>query len=492
VGRRHRSPLTIRSTERPGSLGRPVELLVRLRRDDPAALHRQLEQELRAAVRTGRLSPGSALPSTRALAAQIGLSRGVVVEAYEQLVAEGYLVSRRGSATRVARGATAAVQSPRPPSSTAPLRRDFRLGRPDVSQFPRGTWLRSLRRALTQAPSEKISYGDGRGLIEIREALATYLNRVRGTAADVDRIIVSNGFSQGLALVCSVLRNSGARRLAVEDPSHPGSRATVVAAGLELVGVPVDEEGLMVDRLDGTGADAVLVTSAHQFPTGVVLTPDRRAALVEWAHRRGALVIEDDYDAEYRYDREPIGAMQGLAPERVIYAGSASKTLAPGLRLGWLVAPSSVADRLADAKLAADNGSPALEQLAFADFLSRGDLDRHLRRMRPIYRRRRDALLAALRRHVPAFRPSGTAAGLHLLAWLPEGLEEDALVERAAGLGLGIYGIAPYRLAASDAGGVIFGYAGLTEAAIDDGVRLLAEAVETMGTSRARPSLGRC
>jgi GntR family transcriptional regulator / MocR family aminotransferase len=454
-----------------------VELLVRLRRDDAEPLHRQLEHELRSAVRSGRLAPGAALPPTRALAAQLGLSRGVVVEAYEQLVAEGYLTSRDRSATRVARDAALPPPAHLHESPPPPPRVSFNPGRPDVSQFPRAAWLRSLRRVLNEAPSQSFTYAEGRGLLDLRLALAAYLNRVRGTAADAGRIVISNGFSQGLALVAVVLRASGARRIAVEDPSHYGTRATLETAGLEPVGVPVDDDGLRVDLLERAGVDAVLVTPAHQYPTGGVLPPERRAALVEWATRADALVIEDDYDAEYRYDREPIGAIQGLAPDRVVYGGSASKTLAPGLRLGWVVVPASMVDRVADAKLAADNGSAALEQLAFADFVTRGELDRHLRRMRPIYRRRRDALLAALRRHLPELRPGGTAAGLHLLAWLPDGLDEEALVWRAASRGVGVFGLAQYRLAPSRAGGLIFGYSGLSEDAIDEGVRILATAV---------------
>lgn len=431
-------------------------------------------------MRNGRLPAGSALPSTRILAAQLGLSRGVVVEAYEQLVAEGYLNSRPGSATRVAREAAAATAARKPEPPAPPLRHDFRPGRPDLSHFPRTAWLRSLRRVLNDAPSERFSYPDGQGLLELREALAAYLNRVRGTATYADRIVVSNGFSQGLALACGVLRASGARRMAVEDPSHSGLRAAVNAAGLEMDGVTVDDDGVRIDLLARTRVDAVLLSPAHQYPTGGVLPPRRRAALVEWATQRDALIIEDDYDAEYRYDREPIGAIQGLAPDRVIYAGSASKTLAPGLRLGWLVIPAPLVDKVAAAKLAADAGSPALEQLAFADFMSRGELDRHLRRMRPIYRRRRDALLAAIERHLPELRPAGTAAGLHLLAWLPPGLDEGTVVRRAADLSVGVYGLAQYRLAPNEAGGLIFGYSSLSEHAIHEGVRLLADAVRPL------------
>jgi GntR family transcriptional regulator/MocR family aminotransferase len=350
---------------------------------------------------------------------------------------------------------------------------DFRPGRPDVSQFPRAAWLRSLRRALDEADNEHLGYPDRRGMPQLREALATYLNRVRGAAADAGQVVISNGFSQGLALVCEVLRAGGARRVAVEDPSHSGSRAAIAAAGLEVVGIPVDEDGLRINALERTRADAVLVTPAHQYPTGGVLPPECRAQLVAWATRHDALIIEDDYDAEYRYDREPIGCIQGLAPDRVVYGGSASKTLAPGLRIGWLIVPAALADRVAVVKERFDNGTATLDQLAFADFLARGEHDRHLRRMRPIYRQRRDALLAALKRHLPTLRPTGTAAGLHLLAWLPDGIDEADFVARAAERGVGVYSLAPYRLSTGIEPGLIFGYSGVSEAAIERGIERL-------------------
>ena len=348
-----------------------AELLVELRRDDDVPLHRQLEQELRAAIRSGRLAPGSVVPSTRGLATQLGLSRGVVVEAYEQLVAEGYLTSQPGGTTRIAEGVADSTPTTATPRPTSPeIRFDFGYGRPDVSQFPRAAWLRSLRRVLTEAPSERLVYLDPRGAAELREALADYLNRVRGTCADAERVVVSSGFAQAVVLVMHALRARGARRIAVEDPSlHDDFRRIAGLLGMSIVAVPVDDDGIRVDALARTDADLVLVTPAHQFPTGTVLSAERRAALVRWAMDGSRRIMEDDYDAEYRYDREPIGAIQGLAPEHVIYGGSASKTLAPGMRLGWLVAPADLVDDLASFKLSLDRGSPSLDQLAFADFL---------------------------------------------------------------------------------------------------------------------------
>ncbi len=453
-----------------------LELLLPLDRDSTVPLHRQLELALRGAIRDGRLEAGGLLPSSRGLAAQLGVSRGIIVEAYEQLLAEGYLASRPGGATRVAR---TAGRPSRPAAVLEPdaYAFDFRPGRPDVTAFPRATWLRSLRRALTDAPSERLGYLAGSGVPELRMALASYLNRVRGTAADPADVVIAAGFAQALGLIVRVLRARGARRVAVEDPSDPDYRATIGEAGLDAVGVPVDASGLVVDRLRDARADAVVVTAAHQYPTGVVMTPERRAALVAWAERQRAFIIEDDYDAEFRYDREPIGAIQGLAPDRVIYTGTASKVLAPGLRLGWIVPPPDLVDALTAAKQRADMGSAALDQLAFADLLDHGELDHHLRRMRPVYRDRRDALLDALARQLPELRPTGAAAGLHVLAWLPGDVDEDALIAAAAGAGIAVGGLTPRRIAPGPAG-LIFGYGAIAEGSIQPGVERLAGILE--------------
>ena len=453
------------------------ELLVQLVRDGGAPLHQQLEVALREAVRSGRLGSDSALPSTRALADQLDVSRGVVVEAYEQLVAEGYLSSQPGGVTRVT-SAAAVAPARHAVAAARPARRfDFAYGRPDVSEFPRQAWLRCLKRVLNEMPAERMSYLDGRGTPEVREALAAYLNRVRGTAADPESMVITNGFAQAVALVARVLMRAGTTRLAVEDPGQRDVIRTAGELGLEVVPVPVDEGGLVVEALERAAADAVLITPAHHFPTGAVLPAERRQALEQWATRGDHLIFEDDYDAEYRYDREPIGAVQGLAPERVIYAGSASKTLAPGLRLGWLLVPPRLVVPLAAAKEASDRGSASIEQLAFADFLARGDFDRHLRRMRPVYRARRDALLAAIRDLMPDLRPVGASAGLHVLAWLPPGADEAAIVTAAAAEGIAIDGLTPYRQRSRGPGGLVFGYGAITEAQIPEGVAAVARIV---------------
>jgi GntR family transcriptional regulator/MocR family aminotransferase len=473
------------------------ELAIDLERRPGRPLHDQIEASLRARIRSGTLPAGIALPPTRVLAAELGVSRGVVVEAYAQLAAEGYLISRSGGYTQVASAAAAGAATaaaaettapPEPPIPSRPARSrpsgraiDFGYGRGDLSAFPRAAWLRSVRRVLTEAPDERLGYLDGSGAIELRSALAAYLNRVRGTNANPERIVITNGYAQAVSLLIGVLAARGARTLAVEDPSaNDDARPLAQGAGMRLVGVPVGDDGVRVDAVQELQADVLILTPSHQWPTGGVLSPDARASVLTWAQRTGSLVLEDDYDAEYRYDRAPVGAMQGLDPERVAYAGTASKTLAPGFRLGWIILPGELVEPFAEAKLLADRGSPILDQLTFADFLSRGEFDRHLRRMRPRYRSRRDALLAALARHLPQLEPAGIAAGLHLVAWLPDDLDEATVIEAAAREGVAVAGVSPYRLSPSRCGGLIFGYSNLSERAIAEGVRRLARAVSNL------------
>jgi GntR family transcriptional regulator / MocR family aminotransferase len=464
----------------------PGDALVQLKRGSGVALHRQIETSIRDGIRAGRLPRGTALPPTRHLARDLNVSRGVVVEAYQQLVAEGYLTSQRGGYTRVAIGREAAVR-PQPPAPAPNPSIVFCPCRADGSQFPRRAWLRSLRRVLNEAAPDDFGYVSGRGAPALHEALASYLNRVRGTSAQIENIVICNGYGQGIGLIIQMLVKKGARRIAVEDPSADDDAVPLArAAGLEVVGVPVGEDGIRVDALERTDADALILTPSHQWPMGAVLAPEARAAALRWAEARDALIVEDDYDAEYRYDRAPIGAMQGLAPDRVIYAGTASKTLAPGLRLGWLVVPARIVDDIAEAKSLADRGSPVLDQLAFADFLDRGEFDRHPRRMRPLYRRRRDTLITALGELLPDLEPAGIAAGLHLVAYLPRDLDESTVIEAAARRGLAAYGLGPYRISSEGRGGLIFGYATLGERTITEGVGILGEAIADV---RAHPAL---
>ncbi len=479
------------------------ELVVHLNRDGGEALHRQIEASIRERIRSGILPAGIALPPTRALASELGVSRGVIVEAYAQLVAEGYLTSRSGGYTQVAPAPTAAppataprlqrpaapsprrpaAPSPRGPAALSPRRPvvDFGYGRGNLAAFPRAAWLRSVRRVLTEAADERLGYLDGRGAVELRTALAAYLNRVRGTNAEPEAIVITNGYAQAVSLLMGVLAAQGATTLAVEDPSaSDDARPIAEALGMAVVGVPVADDGVRVDAVSELDADVLVLTPSHQWPTGGVLSPEARAAVLLWAQRTGALVLEDDYDAEYRYDRAPVGAMQGLDPDRVVYAGTASKTLAPGFRLGWLILPRELIEPFVQAKLLADRGSPILDQLTFADFLSRGEFDRHLRRMRPIYRSRRDALLAALAKHLPELEPAGIAAGLHLVAWLPPDLDEATVITAAADEGVAVAGVSPYGLSPAPRGGLIFGYSNLTERTIENGIARLARAIPSV------------
>jgi GntR family transcriptional regulator/MocR family aminotransferase len=435
-------------------------------------LHEQLEMSLRGQVRGGRLAPGTRLPSSRALAAELGVSRGVVLEAYAQLTAEGYLSSSQGAPTRVAL-VPSGEREPPPEAATSLGRRyrhDFDPGLPDLSGFPRREWLRSLRVTLRDAPFDAFAGGDPRGAPELRNALMDYVGRVRGASPEPEHTIVCAGFTQGFAVVCRALRERGVERIAVEEPGWLRHRLIAEGAGLEPVPVAVDGSGISVDALAAADCDTVVVTPAHQYPTGVVLSSERRTALLEWAEDEDALIVEDDYDSELRYDRDAVGALQGLAPERIAHIGSASKRLGPGVRLGWVLSPSWLTGALTYEKALADGGSPALEQLALADFIARGELDRHLRRMRLRYRARRAALVGCLGSALPGARVGGIAAGLFVPVTLP-GVDGDALSAAAAARGVGIW---------ADGSRVVLGFANLSERAIADGLGALARAAEQL------------
>ncbi len=401
------------------------------------------------------------------------------MDAYAQLAAEGYLNLRQGARPRVSDAGAAAsdATSVMAPAARHP-RFDFRPSVPDVSTFPRAAWLRSLREALATITDADLGYGDPRGVTVLRSALADYLGRVRGVVADPEHIIVTTGYTQGLGLVCHALAAAGATRIALEDPSNPEDGLVAARAGLEPVLIGVDEAGTRVDELEHADADAVVLTPAHQHPTGVVLTGERRTALLAWLRASNTIAIEDDYDAEYRYDRAAIGALQGLDPDRVIYAGSASKTLAPALRIGWLVVPASLVHAVTHEKLLADRGTPRIEQHAFADFLTRGELDRHLRRMRARYRSRRDALVDALTETLPEAAVRGVAAGLHVTVELPDGVSEQAISEEAHDRRIELETMGDYQ---PDTRGrppaLLLGYAQMPESTIRAGVRELAKAV---------------
>jgi GntR family transcriptional regulator / MocR family aminotransferase len=463
----------------------PVELLLSVRRDGPATLGAQIEDRLRQAIREGSLRAGARVPSTRDLARQLGVSRRVVVDAYAQLAAEGYLLLRQGARPRVSDAATGGQTAPADMAPPAPSPRyDLRPSMPDVSTFPRAAWLRSLREAVGGISDADLGYGDLRGVEPLRLALTDYLGRVRGVVADPERVLITSGYSQGLGLVCRALAEAGAKRIAFEDPCFPEQRAIGARAGLEPVPIGVDESGIQVDELVRAGVDAVVVTPAHQHPTGVVLSGERRTALLAWLREREAIAIEDDYDAEHRYDRPPVGALQGLEPDRIVYAGSASKTLAPALRMGWLVLPQSLVDAVIREKMLADRGTARIEQAAFADFLSRGELDRHLRRMRARYRARRDAVVEALAEELPEATVSGVAAGLHVTARLPDGDDEGAILSEAQRRRVALEPMSDQRAdGTTEPPTLLLGYAQLPEAAIPAAVHELAEAVRAARAS---------
>lgn len=462
-----------------GPVGGGPELLVELNRDDELPLHEQIERSLREQIRSGRLPADTRLPSTRGLAGELGISRGVVTEAYGQLSAEGYLTTSQGAPVRVAKAIRATSERPPARSLLQSFSYNFHPGLPDLVAFPREAWLRSLRAALRDSPLDSLGYGDPRGLPTLREALAAYLGRVRGTDADPEHMLVCTGFMQGFSLLCRALRKRGIEQMALEDPGWHLHRLIVEEAGLEVVPIPVDENGLRVDALAATDAMAVLVTPAHQFPTGAVLAPERRAALIEWAED-DRLIVEDDYDSEYRYDRVAVGALQGLAPERVAYIGSASKRLAPGMRLGWMLVPSWLTWELTAAKTIEDCGSEIVGQLALRDFIARGELDRHVRRMRLRYQHRREVLLKALKRWLPGGRVSGADAGLFELVYLPEQTHESLLLRAAGERSVGAEGLALHRFAPDGPPGLLLGYGNLSEPAIEQGVRLLGDAYADM------------
>lgn len=449
----------------------PMDLHLDLDGAPGRSLRARAEHALREAVRSGRLAAGTRLPSTRALAVELGVSRGVVVDTYAQLAAEGYLRTRRGGGTTVATSSRHAPAPLAPSAVSAPILHDLRPVLPALSGFPRAAWLAAFTRVLRSVPDERLGYPDPAGVPELRAALAAYLGRVRSVRADPGQVIVTGGLRQGLDLLWSTLAAQGARRVAIEDPGWRGMRETASAAGLALTRVAVDEDGMIVEHVEREALDAVAVTPAHQYPSGAVLSPQRRASIVAWAERSGRLIVEDDYDAEYRYDRQPIGSLQGLAPDHVAYGGSASKTLAPAVRLGWLVLPRSLIEPVRAAQRRR-GGTPApLLQLALADLIEHGELDRHLRRQRRRYRDQRDALLHELAIRLPQVTVHGAAAGLHARLQLPDGVSEQAVLTAAAARGVALEGFGGSTPA------LVVGYANLARSAVEPAVRALAESV---------------
>ncbi len=415
-----------------------------------------LAGRLRSAIADGALTPGTRLPATRALAGDLSVARGTVVEAYRRLCEEGLLTTNRGGGTVVA---AALGGAPAHEEALVPTRGllNISAGAPDLSAFPRAAWLRAERKVLAVATDRELGYADPQGTPELRAALARWLSRSRGVAAGPDQIIVTAGVTGALSLLCQVLRERGVAECAIEDPSAEGNRRILDYWLDALHPVRVDDDGLDVAALARTGARAVLVTPAHQFPTGVVLSPNRRRELIAWAEGDDGLVIEDDYDAEYRYDRTPVRAIHATAPQRVVHVSSLSKVLAPGLRLGWMIAPASLRDALVRKRWATDLGSPALPQLTLAALIDNGVLERHLRSLRLRHRERRDAAARAINRYLPGCRIEGIAAGLHLVVSLPDGVDDTDLAARAAAEGIAVQPLSAHRFAPGPPG-LVIGY----------------------------------
>ncbi|MGW6012123.1 MocR-like pyridoxine biosynthesis transcription factor PdxR [Streptomyces sp. NPDC055210] len=443
-------------------------------------LHDRLARALRTAIRDGRLAEGAAVPPSRALAEELGCSRWVVTEAYGQLVAEGYLCARVGSATRVSWSSDTAPPRSRPPRAPAhpPVRYDLAPGLPDLRAFPRRRWADAVRAVTGSAVHYDLGLPDPAGHAELRTTLAQYLRRSRGADAHEGSVSVCASVTDGLVRTCRALRAEGIADLAVEDPGWGRLRDAATGAGLRVHPVPVDDDGLRVDDLARTPARAVVVGAAHQFPTGTVLSPARRARLVCWAREVNGFVIEDDYDAEFRYDRHPVAVMQGMDPSRVFLLGSVSKTLSPALGLGWMVAPAAMAPVLRAANLVAA-APPVLDQLALATFIDRGWYDAHLRAGRRRFRTRRDLLVRTLGEQVPQGRVAGTAAGLHILLHLPDDTDTRGAVRAAAAVGLRLADLDDYRTNPPAERALVLGYGNIGDTEIPAAVTLLREALRS-------------
>jgi GntR family transcriptional regulator / MocR family aminotransferase len=455
---------------------RASELLIELDRASREPLRRQLESGLRAAIEDGSLPDGTRLPSSRGLAAQLAVSRGVVVDAYEQLIAQGFLLSRPRQAPVVRAGA---ARRPAPPRPAARYRFPLSPNAPDLSLFPRRLWLRATAEAMRDLPDGELDYpADSRGAVDLRAALAGYLSRVRGVRVDRDNLILTLGFLHGLDLLFRGLVLRRVKRVAVENPSAPEQTAIARAHGMEVRPIVVDEAGLVVAELLDSDAEAVVVTPAHQFPLGTVLSPERRRALAAWARERDALIVENDYAAEFRYDGPPIGAVQGIAPDHTVYMGTTSKTLAPAVRLGWIAAPDEVAGALAEAHLEGSGGFTGLNGHVFARLLESGRYERHVQRCRRDYRRRRDALVEALSARLPQLRVLGAAGGLHLTLQLPPGRDADRVAETARSAGIDIRPLSYYAQTPIAQGpGLVVGYGRLPLPSVAGVVGALARAV---------------
>jgi GntR family transcriptional regulator / MocR family aminotransferase len=449
-----------------------------LERRPGESLRACLERTLREAITEGSLRAGVELPASRRLATQLGVSRGVTSDAYGELEAQGYLqVSPRRPPVVADVPSSSRESAAPPPTPQPPPRFDMTPTTPDVTLFPRREWSAALAAAVREAPAAALDYGPFGGDHSLRARLADELGRTRGVICDPSQIVIVQGATQGIDLALRVLQDRGATRVAVEDPSLHRQHDQVRGLGLSLIGQPVDHEGLVVEGLD---ADVVIVSPAHQFPTGAVLSGARRRAVLNWSRETQGLVIEDDYDAEFRYDREPVRALQGLHPDGVIYIGTVSKTLAPALRLGWVVLPEPLVSEATATKRLLDDFSPTIEQLAFARMLDRGDYQRQIRKARAVYRARRDQLVAVLAEHFPELTVSGVSAGLHVLLNLPGGVDDRELERSALETGIRVEALAHYTIEDRGRRGLLLGYGRMHEASITAAIAKLAPTLKAL------------
>jgi GntR family transcriptional regulator/MocR family aminotransferase len=468
-----------------------------------------LARRLRQAIADGQLALGSRLPPTRVLAAELRVSRGVVTEAYRRLTEDGHVEGRRRGGTVVVAAPPLQPSAPcgtRPRRGPAPVaaehavpgtlflrepgadvfdalratraRIDFTPGQPDLTAFPRAAWLRAERAVLAELSADNLGYGDPRGDARLRRAVAGWLARGRGIRVEPEEVLIVAGTAQALTLLHPVLRADGVDRVAVEDPGSLGTRQHLANGGLDTPPVPVDDAGVRVDALRATGARAVLLTPAHQFPTGVVTSGERRRALLGWA-REGGLILEDDYDAEHRYDRPPVPALRALLADRVCYLGSVSKLLAPALRIGWMVPPPRHREALTEAKRFTDLGNAVLPQLVLARLMESGVLERHLRLLRGRHRRRRDAMIAALAAHLPGAVVHGAAAGLHLTVTYTPEVPDTELAAAALARGVKCQPLSWHRQTAGRPG-LVLGYAATPPGIIAEGVAALGETLRDL------------
>ncbi|MGI8855858.1 MAG: PLP-dependent aminotransferase family protein [Thermomicrobiales bacterium] len=479
-----------------------MSLFVRLDRASDETLHDQLVAQTRRAILTRQLPAGMRLPATRVLAADLGISRNVIVSAFDELISEGYLEARVGSGTYIAHDVTplpggalaVPVGRPRwltdaPPVGLTPMpgQIDFRLGQPTIAPLPLSVWRGAWRDVLGTLPSA--TYGPAAGDPALRAAIAAYLGRARGIACGPDDVIVTAGAVQALESIARATLAPG-DAVGMEEPGYPEARAVFLSRGARIVPIPVDDDGLRVDALP-TGPDApllVYVTPSHQYPLGARLPVSRRMALLAWAAVHDSLIIEDDYDSEFRFDAPPLPALAGLDDAgRVAYIGTFSKVLTPSLRAGYLVAPLPLRERIAGLTPETARQTPWPIQRALTHFLLSGDLERHIRRMRRHYAAQRAALHDALAPIAPLAHLQGLEAGLHAYLALRPDLDPASIIARAAARGVTVYSLAPYYLGEPDRNGILLGYGGLTHDAVIRGARALAEAIEDAARGEPRP-----